>query len=124
MATPESAVKKAIKAWLDARGFWRAGAARPKVDLAGWYYMPQNVGFGTNGVPDFVGSGIRVPGYRPFPWAIEAKAPGGKPTELQKERHAEMRAAGWLVLVADSVSALAELESYFGREIPGTGSPA
>jgi hypothetical protein len=119
---PEAKVKKAIKAWLHERGIWSAGttAAAPR---RGFMYMPQNVGLGVNGLPDFIGS-FFLPAGGVQPFGIEAKAPGGKPTELQKERHAEMRAAGWLVLVADSVSALAELESYLGREIPGTGRTA
>jgi len=108
--TPEGRVKKAIKQWLDARGYWRAGDARPKDGVRGWYYMPQNMGMGVSGIPDFVGSGLR--GGQPFPWAIEAKAPGGKPTPQQVDRHNEMRAAGWLVLVVDDVSQLAALETY------------
>jgi hypothetical protein len=119
--TPEGRVKKAIKAWLDARGFWRAGADEPP-EVRGWYYLPQNMGLGSNGTPDFMG----IIKHSPFgiPFFIEAKAPGGKPTELQKDRHREIRAAGGIGLVADGVSALAELESYLGREIPGTGRPA
>lgn len=113
-STPEGKVKDAIKAWLDARGFWRAGDDAPS-ELRGWYYMPQNMGMGTNGIPDFVGSGIRVPGHTPFPFAIEAKAPRKTATAIQLERHAEMKAAGWLVLVVDDVSQLAPLENYLGR---------
>lgn len=112
MATPEGKVKADIKKWLEAHGFWAAGAERPEMDLAGWYYMPQNMGMGVNGIPDFVGSGIRKPSYTPFPWAVEAKAPGKAPTQIQLERHAEMRDAGWLVLVVDDVSQLAPLERY------------
>lgn len=109
--TPEGKVKKAIKEWLDERGFWRAGAERPATaDVQGWYFMPVNNGMGVSGIPDFIGSGLRY--LMPFPFAIEAKAPGGKPTELQLERHAEMKAAGWLVLVVDDVSELAHLERY------------
>lgn len=110
MATPESKVKAAIKRWLDDRGYWRAGAARPPIGVQGWYYMPQNMGMGVSGIPDFVGSGLRC--CIPFPFAIEAKVPGGRPTPIQLERHAEMRDAGWLVLVVDDVNQLAELERY------------
>lgn len=110
MSTPEGKVKTAIKQWLDEHGYWRAGGERPADGLAGWYYMPQNIGMGVNGIPDFLGSGIR--GYVPFPFAIEAKAPGKKPTAIQLERHTEMRAAGWLVLVVDDVSQLSPLEIY------------
>lgn len=110
--TPEAKVKSAIKKWLDARGFWRAGAARPDT-IAGWYFMPQNMGMGVSGLPDFVGSFLRDR-HDPTPFAIEAKAPGGKPSVLQLDRHDEMKAAGWLVLVCSDVSQLAELEVHLG----------
>ena len=106
--TPEGAVKRDIKKWLAERGFWAAGAKRPAA-LRGWYYMPQNMGMGVSGIPDFVGSSIdEFLGAKP--WAIEAKAPGEKPRPTQLDRHEEMRAAGWLVLVIDDVSQLAESE--------------
>jgi hypothetical protein len=120
MATPEGKVKTDIKKWLDDRQFWRAGTARPEAGVRGWYYMPQNMGMGVSGIPDFVGSvtrrieraGYASPAWSPAPFAIEAKAPGKHPTPIQLDRHAEMRAAGWLVLVVDDVSQLAELERY------------
>lgn len=105
--TPEGRVKDSIKKWLDARGFWRAGGPEPDM-VRGWYYMPQNMGMGVSGIPDFVGSTLVGPAA--VAWAIEAKAPGEKPTPLQLERHAEMRACGWLVLVVDDVSQLSPLE--------------
>jgi hypothetical protein len=120
--TPEGRVKKDIKAWLDARGFWRAGNERRPPDVRGWYYMPVPMGMGVSGIPDFMGVVRRKLGAVPF--SIEAKAPGNKPTPQQSDRHMEIRAAGGFVLVIDDVSQLAEWESYFGREIPGTGSPA
>lgn len=110
--TPEGVVKDDIKDWLDARGFQRAGAAPVEGELRGWYYMPVNNGMGVSGIPDFMGSGIRLPDYTPFPWAIEAKKPGGVPTPRQLDRHAEMQRAGWLVLVVDDVSQLSRLENY------------
>lgn len=114
--TPEGRVKKAIKEWLDARSFWRAGADCPEGEVRGWYYMPVPNGMGVGGIPDFVGSYMAedADGHYvgPRPMAIEAKAPGEKPTALQLDRHAEMRAANWLVLVVDDVSQLAQLEHY------------
>jgi hypothetical protein len=104
VATPESKVKRDIKNWLDERGFWRAGSRQPSF-VAGWYYMPQNMGMGVSGIPDFIGS-VADDFLGAKPWAIEAKAPGGKPTQLQLDRHAEMRHAGWLVFVVDDVSTL------------------
>lgn len=43
---------------------------------------------------------------------VEFKATGKKPTPLQLEEHAEMRAAGLAVSVIDSVEAFASLLSY------------
>lgn len=112
--TPEAKVKAAIKKWLAAHGFWAAAGKQPAV-VRGWYYMPVNNGMGVSGIPDFIGSLVYDAHLGAVvPFAIEAKAPGEGPTERQKDRHVEMRAAGWLVLVADDVSKLAELEAYLG----------
>lgn len=110
--TPEGKVKAAIKKRLDSLGLWRAGAPRPAT-VRGFYYMPANNGMGVSGIPDFVGSIIDRDGVS-MPFGIEAKAPGGTPTAIQLDRHAEMREGGFLVLVADDVSALAELEDHLG----------
>lgn len=112
MSTPEAKVKAAIRKWLREHGFWRAGDDRPE-RLAGWYYMPQNMGMGANGIPDFIGSTIdEFLGARP--WGIEAKARGNTPTALQLDRHEEMRATGWQIFVIDDVSKLSELEAICG----------
>lgn len=112
--TPEGKVKAALKKWLDRQGFWRAGADRPKLAVQGWYYMPQNRGMGVSGIPDFVGSFI-MDGHYPRPFGIEAKKPGGITTQLQRDRHEEMRAAGWLIFVIDDVNTLdTELEALRG----------
>lgn len=113
MTTPEGKVKNDIRKWLAARCFHRAADERPE-DCRGWYYQPQNMGMGVNGIPDFVGSVYRdsLP-LIPYPFAIEAKAPGEKPTPIQEERIAEMRAAGWFVLVVDDVNQLTQLEEFY-----------
>ena len=95
MSTPEGKVKSDIKRVLDSHGFWKAGGPQPDV-VNGWYYMPIQNGLGTSGIPDFVGT------YRGRLFCIEAKAPGGKPTENQKQRHVEISAAGGVVLLVDS----------------------
>lgn len=64
--TPESKVKVAIKKIL--------------VEYGIWHFMPQPGPYQIAGVPDFLGI---------LPWdgrflGIEAKAPGGRPTENQK----------------------------------------
>jgi hypothetical protein len=111
VSTPEGKIKAGIKARLDALGLWRAGAPRPAGGVRGWYFMPVNNGMGVSGIPDFLGS-IVTRSSVPLPFAIEAKRPGGTPTERQLDRHAEMKAAGFLVLVVDDVNQLAAIERY------------
>lgn len=45
---------------------------------------------------------------------VEFKAPGKKPTPLQLEEHAEMRAAGLVVCVIDNVEVFVSLLEYYG----------
>lgn len=97
--TPEGRVKEAIKKHLTSRGVWFAGKPPPAV-VTGWMYMPVSNGMGVSGIPDFCGVLMGRPTY------IEAKAPGGTPTENQKTRHREIQSAGGVVLVVASVEEL------------------
>jgi Holliday junction resolvase len=63
MATPESKVKKNVRAILDYFG--------------AYYFSPATGGYGKSGVPDFVGC------YRGKFFAVECKAAGGVTTALQ-----------------------------------------
>lgn len=99
--TPEGKVKAAIKTYLISKGVWFAGKAAPPV-VTGWMYMPLAGPLGVSGIPDFVGI------YKGRPFFVEAKAPGGKPTDIQLLRHEEIRLAGGVVLVASSVDELKE----------------
>lgn len=101
--TPEGRVKDQIKKELDARGFWRAGTAKPP-EVDGWYYMPVSNGMGVHGIPDFVGC------WRGAFFSIEAKKPGGVTTANQDNRHEEIHEAGGLVLVVDDVK---QLKDFF-----------
>lgn len=105
--TPEGKVKEDIKKWLKAHGFWSAGGDEPAV-VKGWYFLPVSMGMGSHGIPDFLGTITK--GGRFF--SIEAKAPGKKPTDRQLDRHNEIRLAGGIVIIADSVSCMDELEQY------------
>lgn len=97
--TPEGRVKTDIKKELDVRGFWRAGTPEPE-RVIGWYYMPVSNGMGVHGIPDFVCC------YTGKSFFIEAKAPKGECTANQLQRHAEIRAAGGVVLVIDNIETL------------------
>lgn len=87
-ATPESKVKKAIKAWLDRQ--------------TAYYTMPIGTGFGAHGVPDFLCciNGRFV--------GIEAKAPGKRnnTTMLQDRNLEAIKTAGGISIVVDDVSQL------------------
>ena len=73
-ATPENKVKAGIKQVLN--------------ELAAWYFMPTMNGLGRAGIPDFICciNGRFV--------AIEAKAPGKKPTQWQSREIDAIRDAG------------------------------
>jgi len=89
--TPESKVKKQIKAILDKHGVY--------------YAMPIGSGFGNAGVPDFL---CCVSGYF---MAIEAKAGGNKPTALQEKHMREIKDAGGVALVINETN-LADIEIH------------
>ena len=82
MATPESAVKRKISRTLKLRG--------PEL----FYAMEVPSGFGKSGL-DYWGV------YKGKPFAIEAKAPGGEPTDRQRATIARMQVAGIEVFVID-----------------------
>ncbi len=101
MATPESKVKAGIKKFLNSL-------------LGCWWFMPATGGFGKSGVPDFIICkavvvtpemvGTVVGKF----YAIEAKAPGGRLTELQKGQIEEINGAGGCAVVCYDA---AELEA-------------
>lgn len=92
MATPESKVKRAVKAWLDARNIWHCS--------------PIGSVFGKSGVPDILAcwDGQFI--------AIECKAPGKRHnvTDLQLDQLNAIQAAGGKALVVADVSDLDVLE--------------
>lgn len=92
--TPESKVKAKVKKLLAAHG--------------AYYAMPIGSGFGNSGVPDFL---CCVNGYF---LAIEAKANGGKPTELQKKHLRQIDSEGGYAFIVDETN-LANLEDLIKR---------
>jgi hypothetical protein len=82
--TPEGKVKARVKKLL-----------APYLNFGLWYYMPVQNGMGTP-VLDFIGC------YKGQFFAIETKAPGGKPTKRQELTMTQMRQAGAAVMVIDS----------------------
>lgn len=79
--TPEGVVKDAVKTYLNMIGCISASKA-PLVSPAhhGYYFMPGGTGFGTAGIPDFVGH------YKGRFFAIETKVEGKNPTSLQQHQ--------------------------------------
>jgi hypothetical protein len=91
--TPEGKVKRKINALLKSYG--------PKI----YYDMPVPGGYGKRAL-DYIGC---VDGKY---FSIEAKKPGGKPTEIQHQTIKSMREAGAIVFVVSNDEELAQLE-YF-----------
>lgn len=119
--TPEGEVKRDIKALLKSLGYQAAGAKTLDAPPAGWYYMPVNNGMGAAGIPDFVlcrrfvVQQRHVGGVIGMFGAIEAKAPGGKVSGPQEDRHTEIAHAGGDVIVCDDVNQLAAWRFLNGR---------
>ena len=91
--TPESKVKKDIKAWLEARNIW--------------YFMPVQSGYGKRGIPDFIACWYgRLIG-------IEAKAEHGDCTAWQERCHHEIRKSGGIAIVAQAPLHLDALQETF-----------
>ena len=89
--TPEGKVKESIKKILN----------QPYV----WYFMPIQTGYGSKGIPDFIGCATGA-----F-FAIEAKAGKGKTTLLQRITLEKMRSVGALTFVINETN-LEELEKW------------
>lgn len=87
MSGPEARIQASVVDW--ARREYKGKLIARKFSTAGR--------FGTSGWPDYE---FLIPGGRVF--HIEFKAPGGTCSELQLQRHAELRAIGHEVFVADA----------------------
>ena len=111
--TPEGKVKGQIKKILDAYHIMPAkDAGNPEAEekAEGWYYMPSATQFGVKGIADFIGH------YRGHFWAIEAKAPGKKPTGFQSLQINAVDRSGGAVFVIDGVESLYVFERWvWGR---------
>ena len=90
-ATPEARVKKKIKAVLD-----KVGA---------YYFCPVQTGMGKRTLDFLVCHKSKF-------FGLEAKAPGQKPTALQKLCMTEIQQAGGECLVIDSVELAEHLEHW------------
>ncbi len=97
--TPEGKVKAHLKGLLYRLGCVRAGSKEADwpSPINGWYYMPTQNGRGVHGIPDFICF------WRGQFFSVETKAPGGTPTENQKDRGREIILGGGLWIVFDEV---------------------
>lgn len=117
MATPEGLVKDKINKLLAKYKIYPAKDAGTGPDKGlpegaeGWYYMASANGYGVKGIPDYVGH------YRGCFWAIEAKAPGKKPTGFQALQIKAIASSGGAVFVVDGEASLSEFEQWLiGRK--------
>jgi len=106
--TPEGRVKAAIDALLTKYKIYSAAKAGAfPTDAEGGYYKPvQGSAFGVSGIPDYIFF------YRGFGGAVEAKAPGMKPTGFQALQLAAIKASGGAVFVVDGEESLKEFETW------------
>jgi len=86
----ETQIQKEISDYLKALGF--------KVYRMNSGYIKKNVKLAEDGTPDLMTAADRGRSL----W-IEVKVPGNLPSEIQKRRHAELRALGHVVIVAYSL---------------------
>lgn len=93
--TPEARVKKRVREILD-----KFCAANP-----GYYFFPPANGYGRQGIPDVI---CCIQGKF---LAIECKANGGVPTELQNREAFKIQKAGGVTLLIDERT-LPKLEAY------------
>jgi hypothetical protein len=91
MSTPEGNVKLKIKAYLASFG------------EALWFFMPYMGGYGVRGIPDIIGV------YNGHFFAIEVKAPGGKPKPWQEMIMGRIQKAGGIAIVADDLRPVKEM---------------
>lgn len=99
--TPEGKVKASVKKLLDSYA--------PFV----WYFMPVQRGLGCKrGVPDFIGlcNGAF--------FAIETKAPGKKPTQLQQYMMEQIRKAGGDTFTVDDAESLGFVKEWLMKKQP------
>jgi hypothetical protein len=99
-STPENAVKKQIVQLLARYDIQPAAKAGTFTTAAGWFYAAVQGPLSVRGVPDIVGH------YRGRFWAIEAKAPGKKPTGFQALQLSAIKASGGAVFVIDGEESL------------------
>ena len=91
--TPENVVKKKIKDLLAAYDIQPAANAGTFATASGWYYSAVQGPMSVRGIPDFIGH------YRGKFFAVEAKAPGKKPTGFQALQIAAIKASGGAVFI-------------------------
>lgn len=92
--TPEARVKKEVKDILLEHGVLPG----PEGGVHGWYFMPVAGRFGKRGIPDFI---CNVLGYFV---AIETKANGEEPTDLQELNLNGITKASGISLVIDETN--------------------
>lgn len=98
--TPENIVKKKIKDLLAAYDIQPAAKAGTFSKAEGWYYSAVQGPMSVRGIPDFIGH------YRGKFFAVEAKAPGKKPTGFQALQIHSINVSGGAVFVVSNDKSL------------------
>ena len=98
--TPENITKKQIKDLLHAYDIQPAAKAGTFARSEGWYYSAVQGPMSVRGIPDFIGH------YRGKFFAVEAKAPGKKPTGFQALQIHSINVSGGAVFVVSDDESL------------------
>jgi len=104
--TPEGKTKKLIYELLAKYDIQSSTKAGTFTKAAGWWYPAVQGMMSVRGVPDIVGT------FNGKFFAIEAKAPGKKPTGLQALQIAAIAASGGAVFVVDGEESLKGFETW------------
>ena len=104
--TPENKVKAQIKDLLAAYDIQPAAKAGTFARAAGWYYSAVQGPMSVRGIPDFIGH------YRGKFFAVEAKAPGKKPTGFQALQIHSINVSGGVVFVVSDDESLGVLQGW------------
>jgi len=104
--TPEGATKKTIYALLAKYDIQAATKAGTFAKATGWWYPAVQGVMSVRGVPDVIGH------YKGRFFAIEAKAPGKKPSGFQALQIAAIADSGGAVFVVDGEESLSLFEAW------------
>ncbi len=105
--TPEGAVKKSVKDYLESIGCISAAKAPlANADNQGYYFLPVSNGMGVHGICDIQGH------YKGFYFALETKTAKKDPTPLQQHQINAINVSKGKAIVIRGAEDLGELKAW------------